>query len=123
MLEIETKFSKKINILSSQDLPACPVNYENLYKQIKNDVTWEVNHQLEWEEYYLSEQDYNSYTEKNFNVRLEKIEELRNKTSEQKEKEIHSKVMAEIFTGIIHKLPAQAEIFNAPHQPARKEAA
>ncbi len=123
MLELEPKFSKKLEIIASDASPACPVNHENLYKHLVESVAWNVDHQLVLEEYYLSEQDCDWYSQKEIQRRFRKINELRKMTPEQREREIHAKVMAEIFKENLWGIPRQGEIFDASRETTRKEAA
>ena len=85
---------------------SCPLNQAQKYQELRENAEWHVDHELDMERYYLSESDGDTwYSHRDFVRRMAKIKELETRTPQQRERDIHSRIMAEIFPGAqVHEL-------------------
>ena len=101
---------------------SCPLSYAQKYKKLRADAEWHVDGELDMERYYLSESDGDEwYSHGDFVRRMERIKELETRTLEQREGEIHARIMREIFPGTVHELTPGQPV--TPKPEVKREAA
>lgn len=125
MIELGSFSTRKVRIFGNNpEAPACPLSQAEIYKEIQESAVWAVDHELDSERYYLSESDGDQwYSHRDFQRRMAKIKALETRTPEEREKEIHTRIMREIFRGTqVHELTPGHPITPKPAD-ANKEAA